>query len=57
MQNEFVNIEYLRILGMLSGNSNGQFHIALAVQTAEEIGNIVRRSPSCHDGGSKRNQT
>jgi hypothetical protein len=35
---------------MLSEDLNEQFHIALAVQAAEEIGNMVRRSSKCSDG-------
>ena len=35
---------------MLSGDLNEQFHIALAVQAAEEIGDMVRRSSECGDG-------
>jgi hypothetical protein len=35
---------------MLSADLNGQFHIALAVQAAEEIGNMVRRSSEGGDG-------
>ena len=50
MQDESVNIEYLRVLGMLSGDSNGQFRIILAARAAVEIGDIVRISPECRDG-------
>jgi hypothetical protein len=57
MQEEFVNIEYLRVLGMLSGDSNGQFRITLAARAAMEIGDIVRISPECLDGDKRRNQT
>ena len=57
MQDGFVKIECLRILGMLSGNSNGRFHITLAAQTANESGNIVPVSPGFNNGGAKRNPT
>jgi hypothetical protein len=50
MQDGFVNIEYLRDLGVLSGNSNGPFHVILAVRVAEEIGNIDRIGPECCGG-------
>ena len=35
---------------MLSAGLNGQFHIALAVQAADESGNMARRSSECGDG-------
>jgi hypothetical protein len=35
---------------MLSGDLNEQSHIALAVQAAEEIENMVRRSSKCSGG-------
>ena len=50
MQEEFVNMEYLRDLGVLSGNSNSQFRITLAAQAVVEIGDIVHISPECCDG-------
>ena len=57
MQEEFVNIEYLRVLGVLSGDSNGQFRIILTVRAVLEIGDIVRISPECRDSDTRRNQT
>ena len=56
MQDKFVNIEDLRVLGMLSGDSNGQFRITLAARAVVEIGGIVRISPECRDGDTRRNQ-
>jgi len=56
MQDRSVNIEYLRVLGMLSGDSNGQFRITLAARVIVEIGDIVRMSPECRDGDTRRNQ-
>ena len=57
MQEGFVNIEHLRVLGMLSGDSNRQFRIILSARAAVEIGHIVRVSPECSDGDARRNQT
>ena len=57
MQEECVNIEHLWVLGLLSGDSNGQFGITLTARAAVEIGNIVPKSPECRDGGTRRNQT
>ena len=56
MQEEFVNIEDLRALGMLSGVSIGRFRITLAARAVGEIGDIVRLSPECRDGDTRRNQ-
>ena len=41
---------------MLSEDLNEQFHIALAVQAAEEIGIMVPKSPECSYGYARRNQ-
>ena len=56
MQEEFVNIEDLRVLGMLSGDSNGQFRMTLAARAVGQVGDIVRISPECRDGDTRRNQ-
>jgi len=43
-------MEYIRILGVLSGDSNEQFRITLAARAVIEIGDIVRISLECRDG-------
>ena len=50
MQEKFGNIEYLRVLGMLPGDSKGQFHITSVSGAAVEIGNIVYRNPARRTG-------
>jgi len=47
MKDGFVNMEYLRDLGVLSGNSNGQFRITLAIRATVEIENVVCIGPEC----------
>ena len=56
MQEGFVNIEDLRALGMLSGDTNAQFRITLNAREVVKIGDIVCISPECRDSTTRRNQ-